>query len=316
MSDLATKIEWATGVWDPVTGCTKISEGCRNCYAERMAKRLRERCGYPADEPSRVTLHPERFEQPTHWKKPRVVFVSSMGDLFHEDVPDEFIDRVFSQMTAATRHVFLVLTKRPERMRNIMLRYKRNVSNVWLGVSVEDQKTADERIPILLSTPAQHLFISVEPMLGPVDLQNYIGFLGYEHCSGCVEGYDGEPDCPGHPVDGAEWVICGGESGPGARPMNPVWVRNLRDQCRDAEVPFFFKQWGEWAALSQTQRESYPRDPEEHLALSRNPFHGFEDGVYVYRVGRRRAGALLDGEVIQEWPRKIAEVFRNGTHQR
>ncbi len=183
-----TRIEWAEVVWNPVSGCTPISEGCQNCYAKRMANRLRGRCGYPADDPFRVTLHPEKLEEPLKWKKPRRVFVCSMGDLFHEQVPDEYIAKVWEIMNNATQHTFLVLTKRPQRMKDFLARLgwyihdrdgypmeavldeggKYTLKNVWLGVTAENQQRADERIPILLQIPAAVRFVSIEPMLGPV----------------------------------------------------------------------------------------------------------------------------------------------------
>ena len=183
-----TKIEWADAVWNPVTGCTPISEGCQNCYAERMATRLKGRYGYPEDEPFKVTLHPEKLKEPLKWKKPRRVFVCSMGDLFHEQVPDGYIAKVWEVMSNASQHTFLVLTKRPQRMEDFLARLgwythdrevnpaeavldeggKYTLKNVWLGVTAENQQRADERIPILLQIPAALRFVSIEPMLGPV----------------------------------------------------------------------------------------------------------------------------------------------------
>jgi len=185
-----------------------------------MAKRQRQEWG-------KIVLHHERLEQPTRWRKPRRVGVCFMGDLFHELVPLLFIDSVWGMMAEARHHTFYVLTKRPMRMRDYIRGrtrkgWLRAWSNIWLGVSVENQQTADERIPILLDIPAAHIWVSVEPMLGPVDL--------VRACGG--------------PRHGFRWLVCGGESGPGARPMDIEWVRGLRDQCVGANVPFFFKQWG------------------------------------------------------------------------
>ena len=210
-----TKIEWAEKVWNPVTGCSKISPGCENCYAERMAFRLRGRCGYPDGEPFRVTLRPQRLEEPMRWRKSSMVFVCSMGDLFHDDVPDDFIHRVFATIGQCPQHTFIILTKRPKRMKAFIEDYYayESPTNVWLGVTTENQEMADRRIPILLQIPAVVRFVSVEPMLGPVDLAR-----------GCEK---------------IDWVICGGETGPNARPMHPDWVRSLRDQCQSAGVPFF-----------------------------------------------------------------------------
>ena len=245
-----TKIEWAERTWNPVTGCTPISEGCQNCYAERMSKRLAGRAGYPAEEPFQVTLHPDRLEEPLRWRKARKVFVCSMSDLFHDDVPDDFIEKVFNVMdrcgaehnaTGNRGHIFMVLTKRPHRMKAFVDRWWRSfqahgvepyMERIWLGVTAENQDQADKRIPILLQIPAAVKFVSVEPMLGRLTLDDYINAY-----------------YPGPLGDGISWVICGGETGPGARPMHPDWVRSLRDQCEEAGVPFFFKQWGEWAQM-------------------------------------------------------------------
>jgi len=236
-----TKIEWTDRVWNPVTGCSPVSEGCRNCYAKRMAHRLRGRYGYPKDDPFRVTFHPGRLDEPLKWKKDSKVFVCSMADLFHENVQFEWIghvwDAIFNRsfpdrIANKPYHTFLILTKRPCRVLQFekwLEKDNRNVwyDNIWLGVSVENQQTADERIPVLLQIPAAKKFVSVEPMLGFVDFQWDI----YTD--------DIRPD----------WVICGAETGPGARPMNPDWARSLRDQCRAAGVPFFFKQMSKKAPI-------------------------------------------------------------------
>lgn len=258
-----TKIEWCDKTWSPVTGCTPISEGCAHCWAKRMANRLRGRYGYLKDDPFKATFHPDRLDGPLCWKKPSRIFVCSMGDLFHEGVGEIEIYRIFDVMAANQNHTFLVLTKRPKRMADIIDRidfitpdelkhlkkpgcslspypssgifHKRKpLPNFWLGVSVENQRTADERIPILLQIPAAKRFVSVEPLLGPVDLWTYL--LGelpptYSNPEGNLR------DTPL-----LNWVICGGETGPGARPMRPDWARSLRDQCQTASVPFFFKQ--------------------------------------------------------------------------
>jgi len=234
---MPTKIEWAQETWSPVTGCTKISEGCEHCYAERMAKRLRGRCGYPADDPFRVTLHPERIDKPLRWRKPRTIFVCSMGDLFHEDAPREWQRRIFAgPIHNSPQHRFLILTKRPDRMLDFIewyitcvgtfAAYMREYRHVGLGVTVESQDHED-RIAHLLACPAAMRFASVEPMLEGMDLR--VG----EGTGGASLG-----------LHGLDWVIAGGESGPGARPMEPQWPRDLRDQCVEAGVPYFFKQWG------------------------------------------------------------------------
>jgi protein gp37 len=224
-------IEWTDATWNPVTGCTKVSPGCDHCYAERVTERWQGKGSF-----NRVVLHEDRLSKPLKWRKPRRVFVNSMSDLFHDDVPDAYIAEVFSVMARAPQHTFQVLTKRHGRMRSLLNRgsFRDNLAtwcrpwplpNVWLGVSVEDQKWADVRVPALLDTPAAVRFLSCEPLLGPVWLKAF--WL--------------QPTFPGPRIN---WVIVGGESGPGARPMHADWARSLRDRCVAAGVPFFFKQTG------------------------------------------------------------------------
>jgi protein gp37 len=208
-------IEWTESTWNPVTGCTKISPGCKHCYAERMAERL-QAMGQPNYANGfALTLQPQMLERPLGWKKPQTIFVNSMSDLFHDDVPVEFIRRVFDVMTRAHWHRFQVLTKRAERLAAIggELTWP---SNVWMGVSVENDRYR-HRVDCLRATPARTRFLSLEPLLGPIHSLN---------------------------LTGIDWVIVGGESGPGARPMREEWVTDLRNQCARAGVPFFFKQWG------------------------------------------------------------------------
>lgn len=234
---MTSKIEWTDETWNPVTGCTKVSQGCKHCYAERMATRLAGRAGYPvAPHQFDVTLHPERLGDPLRWKKPRRIFVNSMSDLFHRDVPFDFIQRVFFVMAHAPDHTFQILTKRPEIMHEFMgwvasLYVK--LPNVWLGVSVEDQKAADERIPWLLKTPATIRFVSYEPALGLVDFSYYVNKRIINLTTDIIAI-----------SNTLDWIIAGGETGPGARPARPDWFRLVRDQCQAAGVPFFFKQVG------------------------------------------------------------------------
>jgi protein gp37 len=211
----ASTIEWTEATWNPVTGCTKISPGCKFCYAERMAQRLQAMGQTRYRNAFHLTLQPDAIETPLRWKKPRVIFVNSMSDLFHKDVPFEYIKRCFDVMQQASQHTFQVLTKRPERVAELGqdLHWPKNV---WMGTSVENTDYL-WRIDSLRAVPAKVRFLSVEPLLGPI---------------------------PRLPLRDIHWVIVGGESGPGARPMKPDWVRGLRDQCVAAEVPFFFKQWG------------------------------------------------------------------------
>ena len=359
-----TKIEWAEKTWNPITGCTKISPGCANCYAERMSKRLVGRCGYDKDNPFQVTLHVDRLDEPLKWRKPQMVFVCSMGDLFHGDVPDDWIDQVFGAILGCKifnnvpDHTFLILTKRPERMREYLgtrtpeelLRawanacpcytddpnvsvedlvysetcydwdeHGRNsngseykpwgyiqrlfpLSNVWLGVTAENQEKANERIPILLQIPAAKRFVSVEPMLGSVDLESLeLGPNGYgltfllNALTGWAHGNiekSGKPKVHRNDQFGRlDWVICGGETGPGARPMHPDWARSLRDQCVSAGVPFFFKQQGEWGYTPYGNRKGM--NPYESIRLN---------GDLLFRCGKKFAGRNLDGREWNERP--------------
>lgn len=211
-----SKIEWTDETWNPITGCTKVSPGCKNCYAEKMAKRLQYMGAAKYRNGFDVTIHHGSLRKPYRWKKPRMIFVNSMSDLFHEKVPDSFIIDVFNTMVENPRHTFQVLTKRPERMAKIAWELPFS-ENVWLGVSVESQKYTS-RIYSLLDVGAKVHFLSCEPLLGPLDLNPWL--------------------------DELNWIIVGGESGPKARPMDPQWVISIRDQCEKAKVPFFFKQWG------------------------------------------------------------------------
>lgn len=328
-----TKIEWADTVWNPVTGCTKVSEGCRNCYAERMSKRLAGRCGYPADDPFKVTLHHERLYEPWKWKKPKRIFVNSMSDLFHPDIPFEFIRRLFAIMRRFNQNIFMILTKRPERMRKFINWYKndwlkvnedewkRNYGHIWIGVSVENQAVADERIPLLLQTPAAVRFISAEPLLGAIDLTSLWGV-----CPECGSWEIYEPrgdmrycdDCGADvpiPKIGIDWVITGGETGPGARPMHPDWVRSLRDQCQAAGVPFFFKSWGEFAPDDEGESDNLPWVSEETdrsrdrvidmRGDDRTNWEGPDQvGPFALmrHVGKKKAGSSLDGRTWEEFP--------------
>ena len=244
---MSTKIEWTDETWNPVTGCCKVSAGCKHCYAEREWPRMTRLVpAYAGRAFSDVRCHEERLSQPLRWKKPRRIFVNSMSDLFHEDVPREFIWQVFEVMEKCPQHTFQILTKRAKRMRREVTNAFDMLCvgwlpNVWIGVSVENQAAADERIPLLLDTPAAVRWISAEPLLGPVDLLATPAGDILCRCAGCLSM---TPDTR------LDWVVVGGESGPNARPMHPAWARSLRDQCAAAGVPFLFKQWGEWFPTS------------------------------------------------------------------
>ena len=210
-----SKIEWTETTWNPVTGCTKISYGCKHCYAERMSKRLQAMGMEKYRQGFEVVVHESVLQEPLKWKNPSLVFVNSMSDLFHKAVPTEFVQSVFGVMNEASHHTFQVLTKRPGRVKQIDARLDW-APNIWLGTSIESERWLD-RLDRLKATGARTKFLSLEPLLGPL------------------------PDLD---VSGIDWVIVGGESGPGARPMDAEWVREIRDNCVDSEVPFFFKQWG------------------------------------------------------------------------
>ena len=212
---IGSKIEWTDATWNPVTGCNKVSPGCKLCYAERMSRRLKATGMSKYRNGFEVTWHPDALEIPLRWRKPRSIFVNSMSDLFHHQVPDQFVHDVFSVMDQANWHWYQVLTKRPERVSDLndQLPWR---PQTWLGVSVESDRYLN-RIDLLRESGAETKFLSLEPLLGPLTSVN---------------------------LDGIDWVIVGGESGPGARPMKAEWVREIRDQCLEAGVPFYFKQWG------------------------------------------------------------------------
>lgn len=306
MSD-KTGIEWTDATWNPITGCTKVSPGCDHCYAETLAERFRGTPGHYFERGFDVQLRPDKLDLPLRWTKPRRVFVNSMSDLFHESVPDADIAEVFSVMARAPQHTFQVLTKRHGRMRSMLSRtsFRDNLAhwgqlwplpNVWLGVSVEDQKWANIRIPALLETPAAVRFLSCEPLLGAVSL-----FDNTEIDNGTL----------------VDWVIVGGESGRKARPMHPTWARHLRDECVEYGIPFHFKQRGEWSwnELGEFRIPSQPltdRVAVMHgagmIAMTKaNPFNPFERGhpfwtTRIERIGKRRAGRQLDGRTWDQYP--------------
>jgi protein gp37 len=326
-----TEIEWATDTWNPTTGCDRVSPGCDNCYALGMAKRLKAMgsADYQTDgDPATsgpgfgLAMHEHRIDQPRRWKKPRLIFVNSMSDLFHQDVTDEFLRRVFDVMEQADHHTYQILTKRHARMRSFVQRRmdakrayadqfadcpteamrtspaakwaraaaENPPAHIWLGVSIEDQKWADIRGEALRQTPAAVRFFSAEPLLGPIVTD----------------------------LTGIDWVIVGGESGPKARPMHPDWARSLRDQCQAAGVPLLFKQWGEWQDGSHDPRTQHGpdhiihRDGRHVLAheyqgsdLARGRSEDRIGACFISRVGKKAAGRLLDGRIWDEYPREV-----------
>lgn len=317
MSD-KTKIEWTDATWSPVTGCDPISTGCKNCYAKREVEQRwskNPKSVFFGRAFNDVQCHESALSQPLSWKKPKKIFVCPRADLFHDDVPDSFIDRVFAVIALAPQHTFQILTKRARRMqeymseggrasavldlvRNSELGYIANqdklppqswpLSNVWLGVSIEDQAAADERIPLLLDTPAATRWISAEPLLGPVSLRWLAAFP--ENSPNTATNPSGRTN---H-LDGLrrlDWVVVGGESGPKARPMSPDWARGLRKQCADSGVPFYFKQWGEWIPMLG-QRDGVPVKQKIETT----------DGWIMGWAGTKATGRMLDGVLHDDYP--------------
>ncbi len=341
-----THIEWTDATWNVVTGCTRTSEGCLRCYIDRtppfrMAHRRFDGPGIGAT--TGVKLHADRLGIPTRWRTPRRVFVCSLADLFHQQVPDRFIAEVFAVASIAAQHTFQVLTKRHARLRSLLnssgfwaavdaARVVRGhpplpaagparLPNVWLGVSVETQQWADIRIPALLDTPAAVRFASCEPLLGPVDITRWLK-RPHRACDRCHHrgplDWDsahlwGTCPCRCHPTPPArpDWVIVGGESGPKARPMHPDWARSLRDQCTTAGVAFFYKQSGEWVPAPSNYG---PDVPDRAHGATELVFADDRDtnGQIMLRVGRHRAGRALDGRTWDEYPRTAEAVTGRG----
>ncbi len=269
MSELS-KIEWTEATWNPVRGCTKISPGCKHCYAETFAERFRGVKGHPYEQGFDLRLVPEKLAEPLRWRTPKMIFVNSMSDLFHDGVPEDYIDAVTRVMVAAKWHTYQVLTKRSKRLRNLLnskLCFAASQPHIWWGVSVEDRKYGLPRISDLQNADAAVRFLSVEPLLEDVGKLDLVGI---------------------------SWVIVGGESGPGARPMKKEWAVSLRDQCRRARVPFFFKQWGgvrkaAWGRrLDGRTYDEFPRRvhnpvlaPDECLSLAANMEAAFKTSDLV-----------------------------------
>jgi len=386
-----TAIEWTHipgfkgETWNPIVGCSLASPGCTNCYAMRVANRRLD--GNPKapqyagttkivnGQPvwsGKIMWHGPALLKPLQWKKPRAIFVNSMGDLFHESVPDELIHKVFAVATMCQHHKFIILTKRAHRMRQYIenglfagvtlkginkavhsddfTKFKEHrqlwpftfqwpLPNVWLGVSVEDQKRAEERIPHLLSTPAKVRFLSCEPLIGPVELKNWLPVDLYyncfcEHCGRVgsseffdfqlnVEYGDGDIICPdcnkatlANELPGIDWVIAGGESGPGARAPHPEWFKRMQRLCNRAKVPFFFKQWGEWQEGSDFKHDEKTKCvlPDGRLIAFNEPAmkaaHIQKDatgGALMRLVGKTKAGRLLNDQEYNGFPECITE---------
>lgn len=328
-----SKIEWTGKTWNPVVGCDKISAGCKNCYAIRMAYRLMHNpkmagkyqgtamktAGGELNWTGKINTLPDTLTLPMTWTKPTMVFVNSMSDLFHEAIPFEFISAVFSVMSDINIHTYQVLTKRPARMVEFFKWMQEAFgfpwqpsSNVWLGVSVEDQKAADERIPLLLQVPAAVRFLSCEPLLGPIDLSKYYFCTIPGKVTNRYPFKGLQENEKTKWINLLNWVIAGGESGPGSRPMHPDWARGLRDQCKAAGVPFFFKQWGEWGIREKPHESESDISPcEKHErwlnAAGGHGFHG-EEVYRVRKVGKKKAGRLLDGQLHNQMPNVIRTI--------
>lgn len=366
-----TGIEWTSthhpdgtvtpgATWNPVRGCSRVSTACENCYAEGVANRFKG-AGLPYEGliakggqwNGKITLVPEILDQPLRWQRPRKIFVNSMSDLFHDNVPTDFIDKVFAVMSLAHWHTFQILTKRPQRMyeylsdpcvydrirlashipvkASVLEKYKAPawpLPNVWLGVSVENQETYDERVSFLEQTPAAVRMLSMEPLLGPVNLnlaqcQNGHGWvtpilvnsdkdMGCPTCKTYVTSC-GPSNRPGHFLKrrGIDWVIVGGESGKGARPMHPAWALSLHDQCKAAGIPFFFKQWGEWEQTSPVAGGDLGADMRRGLVeivklVGESNGHLERGDVLMRKVGKKNSGRLLNGVLHDNFPKVAA----------
>jgi protein gp37 len=306
-----SKIEWTDATWNPVTGCTKVSAGCKNCYAERDFHRP-----YPGRDFSDVRCHDDRLDWPFRWRGSKQakaegresrIFVNSMSDLFHDSVPFAFIRHVFRIIWRSPQHTFQILTKRPERMlwfcQHTAMDWANRfiyhspveaftssivLPNVWLGVSVENQLTADERIPLLLQTPAAVRWVSAEPLLGPVDFFRWL-------------------ENRANPLPHIDWVVAGGESGPHARASHPDWFRRARDDCQAASVPFFFKQWGEWTEIPAAGSTGKLLPTGSHFWMNgdgteMNSKNYEKSSARMGRIGKKRVGRELDGREWNEFP--------------
>ena len=323
--NLTTKIEWVDETWNPIVGCTKISPGCNGCYAARMAHRLGQTSKTPqykgttkgkGEWSGKIRFVEHLIEKPRSWNKPKRVFVCSMGDIFHENTSEEWIEVLWNKMLEFSQHTYMILTKRPGRMQDFISKRKdRNglpldlldpvsgqPKNIWLGVTAENQAKANERIPILLNTPAAKRFASVEPMLGRLDL--------------AADRF----------INGLDWVLCGGETGPKARPMHPKWVHLLRNQCKDAGVPFFFKQWGEFYTKAIDSTTGGRIFTMYENKADRKNIHDWSGGsiavdmegrifrqedalinavfpvAVMHKMKRKEAGHLIDGREFREIP--------------
>lgn len=364
-----SKIKWTDSTWNPITGCSVVSAACKNCYAMKLAgTRLQHhpsRVGLTQDTANgpvwtgEVRFNEGWLDQPLRWKKPRKIFVCAHSDLFHESVPNEWIDQIFAVMALAPQHTFQVLTKRPGRMLAYLSQDRRRewadcavrlwgendpdalhdaiyggeavLPNVWLGVTVENQDAANERIPLLLQTPAAVRWVSMEPLLGSVSFRWMAGIFPGPHAAQNPSGKTNHLEA----LRRIDWVVVGGESGPNARPMHPDWVRSLRDQCVEAGVPFFFKQWGEWhtgvvrmgtgeavfrlfdtferwvnKASTWVQGGICLDKDGRELKNGADMMRARDEGKFpvtiMHRVGTKASGNILDGQLFEQYPEVAA----------
>ncbi len=348
-----TGISWTDETWNPVVGCSIVSPACTNCYAMAMAARIERMSGGKTHYAGttkvvngkpvwtgKLALAPDHIlTAPLRWKRPRRVFVNSMSDLFHEDMPEGWIDQVFAVMALSPQHTFQILTKRPERMRAYLTKdwaaaarrhveeltlptfskatadtqdrlrrytspgFPHPLENVWLGITAEDQARADERIPHLLATPAAVRFVSAEPLLGPIHFDFAPSHRHQRDCAYVAS--QGPAPCTCNAArNGLDWIIVGGESGPGARPTHPDWVRSIRDQCAAAGVAFHFKQWGDWVPCVLPKDGQWPTWTTTTREFCRVDDDGRRstDGWPMQRVGKARAGRNLDGQIHDAFP--------------
>lgn len=286
---MGTRIEWAEEVWNPITGCTKVSPGCQNCYAEAMAKRWEGMYGYPAGDPFKVVIRHDRLDQPKKWVQSRIVFVCSMGDWLHEQVPDDFIRAIFETMQAYPQHVYITLTKRVQRLVDLHIRLHAatgqwyNPPNIWWGVTAENLEWWNDRVIALQALPIANRFVSAEPLLGRIKPSN---------------------------LDGLSWVIIGGESGTQARPMHPQWALDIVEACKDAKVPVFFKQWGGWAPWQPAGKSIMTR-----INLAGRKGTNEKDAVNMFRIGKKAAGATLPYYgLIQQYPQAMLDHLQDACY--
>jgi len=326
-----TKIEWTDATINVINGCTVVSPGCTNCYAMKQAHRFPVRQGLTRQTKGgmvwtgEVRFHEPALQQVLRWKRPRKIFWNAHGDTFHEAVPSLWIDRCFAVMAATPQHIHQVLTKRPERLREYAYQAMGcgehwlahcelshapmwPLPNVWLGVSVEDQPRAEERIPILLDTPAAIRWLSMEPLLGEVDLSPWLGFWEPGEQIRTPDGGSYTTETPRAPEPLIDWVVLGGESGPHARPMHPAWERAVRAQCEAAGVPYLFKQWGEWGhprppiRMADDPAGSFRKVTRCWFDKKEVKVHQFANGESVCKVGKKAAGRMVDGRTFDGYP--------------